>query len=234
MENEMMENRKMKKIIIPLGIGILVLIILVILFSFKKDAENANTDQATELPYGNEYFEIDIDDPAFDASTPIESGDFEQFEIEVEGLEDLGPVSAVVNGASPITKDNVVITNEGVVADNTGILGADNAPKQTGFLNPEELPEQVLQIKVSNSGFEPKQFTTVSGAPTTISLTSSDNLSHNLVFSHRLLSSISIFVGPGQTKAITFQAPETPGVYDFKCLVPGHEERGEVGQMIVK
>ncbi len=229
-----MKSGKTKKIIILFGIVILILIILVILFKLKKDAETTNIDQAKELPYSNDYFEIDIEDPAFDASTPIESGDFEKFELEGEGLEDLGPVSVVVKGASPITEDNIVITNEGVVTDNTGILGSDKAPKQTGFLTPEELPEQVLQIKVSSAGFEPRQFTTVAGAPTTISLTSSDNLSHNLVFSHRLLSSVSIFVGPGQTKAITFQAPETPGIYGFKCLVPGHEEKGEIGQMVVK
>lgn len=228
-----MKNGKIKKIIILFGIVVLILIILIILFKLKKDKNN-DINQTTELPYSNDYFEIDIEDPAFDASTPIESGDFEKFELEGEGLEDLGLVSVVVKGASPITEDNIVITNEGVVTDNTGILGSDKAPKQTGFLTPEELPEQVLQIKVSSAGFEPRQFTTVAGAPTTISLTSSDNLSHNLVFSHRLLSSISIFVGPGQTKAITFQAPEIPGIYGFKCLVPGHEERGEIGQMIIK
>ena len=228
-ENENTKNRKIKKIIIPLGIVILVLIILVILFKLKKDADNADIERTTALPYSNEYFEIDIDDPAFDASTPIESGDFEKAE-----MAGIGEVTIIAPGANPITKDNIVITKEGIVADNVGILGADNAPKQTGFLTPEELSEKILQIKVSRAGFEPRQFTTVAGAPTTIALTSADNLSHDLVFSHRSLSSISIFVGPGQTKAITFQAPETPGIYDFKCLAPGHDDGVETGQMIVR
>lgn len=220
-----MKNGKTKKIIISLGIGILVLIILFVLFNLKKTAE----EPKAELPYDNNAFEIDIEDPAFDASTPIESGDFEQIE-----MAEVGPVTIVVPGANPISEDNVVLLNNGQVAKNTGTTAGDDAPKQTGFLNPEELPEQVFQLKISSAGFEPKQFTTVAGAPTTFSLTSTDDFVHTFIFDHRDLSSISILVGPGQTKAITFQAPENPGVYNFKCIAPSHEDRGEVGQMIVK
>ena len=219
----------MKKIIIPLGIVILVLIILVILFNLKRTSDNIDVERTTGLPYGNEYFEIDIDDPAFDASTPIESGDFEKAE-----MDGVGEVTIVVPGANPISADNIVLLNNGQVAKNTGTMSGADAPKQTGFLTPELLSEQILQIKVSTAGFEPRQFTTVAGAPTTFSLTSADDLTHTFVFDHRDLASVSITVGPYQTKAITFQAPENPGIYNFKCISPGHDDSVEIGQLIVR
>ena len=225
MENKTIKGGKIKKIIIPLGIGTLILIILVIIFNLKKDTREPKAD----FPYNNEYFEIDIEDPAFNASTPIESGDFEQ--VEMAGV---GSVNVVVPGANPINEDNIVLLNDGQVAKNTGTMSGADAPKQTGFLSPEELSTEVFQLKVSSAGFEPRQFTTIANMPTTFSLTSSDNLAHTFVFDHRDLSSISISVGPGQTKAITFQAPKNPGVYNFKCIAPGHEDNGEVGQLIVK
>jgi plastocyanin len=40
----------------------------------------------------------------------------------------------------------------------------------------------------------------------------------------------------GQTRAVTFNAPEKTGEYVFYCNVGGtiHKNRGEVGKMIVK
>lgn len=229
MENESMKkgtmkSGKMKKIIIAIGIVILVLIILAILFNLKKNAK-----KKVELPYSNEYFAIDINDPAYDASTPIESGNFEQVE-----MAEVGKVTIIAPGANPISEDNIVLLNDGQVAQNTGTMGGKDAPKPTGFLTPEGLAKEILQLKVSRVGFEPNQFTTVAGAPTTFSLTSTDNLVHTFVFDHRDLSSLAISVGIGQTKALTFQAPATPGIYNFKCISPGHDEKVETGQLIVK
>lgn len=225
MKSADMKSGKIKKIIISLGIAILVLMILTILFNLKKNSEKKKVG----LPYSNEYFEIDIDDPAYNASTPIESGNFEQVE-----MAEVGKVTIIAPGANPINEDNIVLLNNGQVAQNTGIRAGKDAPKQTGFLTPEELGKEVFQLKVSSVGFKPNQFTTVASAPTTFSLTSTDDLVHTFVFDHRDLSSISISVGPYQTKAITFQAPATPGIYNFKCISPGHDDKVEAGQLIVK
>ena len=40
--------------------------------------------------------------------------------------------------------------------------------------------------------------------------------------------------GGGETDTITFQAPETPGRYDYLCSFPGHFQAGMKGVMIVE
>jgi len=60
-----------------------------------------------------------------------------------------------------------------------------------------------------------------------------DEYSHMISFEDPALAAVAILVGPGQTKAITFNAPAEPGTYTFFCASPGHREKGEVGQMIV-
>ncbi|MBN2854073.1 cupredoxin domain-containing protein [Patescibacteria group bacterium] len=237
MENEIVKKDRMKKNIIPLALGILVLIILIIVFTFKKDRETSNPSLEDDgLNVGgdtNVAIEIDVEDPAFDASTPI--NDEATLETnEVFELENGDEASVVISGANPVNIENIVLTKSGEVANNKAIPGSDGAPRSTGFLTPELLPESVLKIEVGNGAFSPKQFTTSAGMPTTFSLTSTDNLVHTLRFDHRDLSGIVILVGPGQTKAITFNAPENPGIYNFKCISHGHEAKGEVGQLIVK
>ena len=223
--NETIKKGKIKKIIIPIGILVLILIVLAVLFSLKKASENKKITPS----YYNENVEIDIDDPAYDASTPIESGNFEQTE-----MAGVGQVTIVAPGTNPINEENIVLLNNGQVAKNNGTMAGADAPKPTGFLIPEELVEGVFQLEVSLAGFEPSQFTTFAGAPTTFSLTSTDDFVHTFVFDHRDLASISILVGPNQTRAITFQAPTTPGIYNFKCISPGHDDGVETGQLIVR
>ena len=225
MENQVDKTAKSKKMIIFLIIGLVVLAFLLLVTNLDK----LNKKETTKSPVINGDFQIDINDPAYDASTPFESNDENSIEID-----EIGPVTVIVPGANAINKDNIVITANGEAANNVGIKGGEGVPLQTGFLNPEELPESVFQLKVGSNAFTPNQFTTIAGSPTTFSLTSTDDLVHTLVFEDRSLSSIVILVGPGQTKAITFNAPQEPGIYNFKCISPGHEDRGEVGQLIVK
>ena len=40
-------------------------------------------------------------------------------------------------------------------------------------------------------------------------------------------------VDPGQEKTITFTAPSTPGEYRFVCTIPGHEQLGMKGTLVV-
>jgi uncharacterized cupredoxin-like copper-binding protein len=54
------------------------------------------------------------------------------------------------------------------------------------------------------------------------------------MFNDPSLSAVAVGVSPRETRAITFNAPSTPGEYPFVCDVPGHAGRGEVGKMIVE
>lgn len=220
-----------KKKVLLVGLAILIIAALVVLaLSMKK-----TNGPSSETPGGNEQqsgtpTEVDEEgNEIMDASVDFESDELQ--EVEIIDLED---VKVVVPGANPITKDNKVVTMEGEITDSAAIPMAEEAPKQTGFLVREELPENIVQLEVGNDKFSPSQFITKVGDPTTFSLTSVNDFVHVINFDDPAVAAISILVGPGQTKAITFNAPTEPGEYTFRCSVPGHAEKGEVGKMIVR
>jgi azurin len=49
----------------------------------------------------------------------------------------------------------------------------------------------------------------------------------------QVLASIPL-LGAKHEEAVTFTAPETPGVYPFLCTFPGHFQAGMHGELIVK
>jgi plastocyanin len=137
----------------------------------------------------------------------------------------------VVPGANPITTDNKVVTASGeVTANNVRSISA-NAPKPTGLLDKSTLPKTLVQINVTSTGFSPKEITAQAGAPLSFSLTSADSFVHVLAFNDSSLSAITILVGPGQTKAITFNAPAKAGSYTF---YDSAADNSVTGTLIVK
>ncbi len=140
----------------------------------------------------------------------------------------------VVPGTNPV-KDNKVLTQTGETTVNNVTPMAPNAPQQTSPLAPgEKLAPSVIKVSATVSGFSPAQFSTKAGAPTTIALTSGDKSTHILMFDDSSLSAVALGAGPGETRAITFNAPTKAGEYTFRCDIPGHAGRGEVGKMIVQ
>jgi len=139
---------------------------------------------------------------------------------------------ALIPGTSPVSKGGKVLTAEGKPADNTALPGSPEAPKQSGALTQEEIPEEAVKISVSSSGFSPNEFTARPGSAVTISITSED-MTHVFKFDDPALQAVAIGMGGKQTRAITFNAPEA-GDYTFYCDVPGHRDRGEIGVMHVK
>lgn len=139
-----------------------------------------------------------------------------------------------VVGANAVTKDNVVITKTGEVAKNDVIPMSPEAPQQTAPITKEQLPTSAVKLDISAAGFSPKEISVKAGAPVTLSVTSVDSLTHVFMFDDASLAAVAIGVGPSETRAITFNAPTKAGEYTFRCDVPGHAARGEVGKMIVK
>jgi len=145
---------------------------------------------------------------------------------------DKGVVAAP--GTSPIsTSTGEVVTPEGKPVQNDVIPGTPQAPQQSNPTAPEALPAAAIKLSVSASGYSPNQFTVKAGAPVTLSVTSGDTQTHIFMFDDASLSAVAIGVAPGETRAITFNAPTKKGDYTFKCDVPGHASRGETGKMIV-
>lgn len=218
---------------IVIGVIILVAIVVIAMAMNKRDGGQTNPE-ANNGQVGQTQDDgasgADGETPgSTDASVSADDSDLQT--VEVEGI---GEAKVVVPGANPITADNIVITETGQVAQNDAVTMSENAPKQTGFLNKEELPDGMVKLSIGNDKISPSEFTTTAGAPTTFSLTGVDEYSHVIAFEDPSLSAIAILVGPGQTKAITFNAPATAGTYKFVCASPGHTDKGEVGQMIVR
>lgn len=228
-EKESMPASKKKMIFVVLAVILIAAIVVVALSMKKTQSPSGENNQGGEQNQGEQVDAEGEVEQNTDASIDLSSEELQK--VEIADIED---AVVVVPGANAITKDNKVVTAEGVVTDSAAIPMSDNAPKQTGFLVREELPSSIVQLEVGNGKFSPNQFTTKPGAPTTFSLTSVDEYVHIINFDDQAVSAVSILVGPGQTKAITFNAPTEAGEYTFRCNVPGHAEEGETGKMIVR
>jgi uncharacterized cupredoxin-like copper-binding protein len=225
-ENTNVGAKKPKKLVLILAAVLLVVVIIVIaMLASKKNAAPTTNNNSGQTTTSNQE-ETNTSTP--DASTPASAS------LQEANIANLQGAKVVVPGANAITTDNKVVNEKGVVTDNNAMPMTETAPKQTGFLNKDDVPQGVAGISVGNNKFSPNSFSTTAGAPTTFTLTGIDSYSHVIAFDDQSLAAIAILVGPGQTKAITFNAPTTPGEYTFRCASPGHAEAGEVGKMIVK
>ena len=215
-----------KKLFILIGILIVVIAIIAIFGSqLKTKTRKGGPEPITTLP------PISTSGP--DASVDLSNPELIPVTSTVAVIPILEGAKVVVPGANPITVDNKVVTPEGNITANEERPAEGNAPRQTGFLVKEDLPPTLTKLEVGSGDFTPLEFITKAGAPTSFSLTSVDKITHVFVFDDPILSAVAIMVGPGQTKAITFNAPEKRGVYTFRCDTSGHFEKGETGKMIV-
>lgn len=132
------------------------------------------------------------------------------------------------------------ISDEGIVVQDTGepvVLDAEpgsaEAPQQSNAIeNTEELPENVIQLGITSAdGWTPTSFTVQTGALVSLSITSSDDLTHVFAFVDASLSAVAVGVGPGETRVISFNAP-APGEYEYHSNMPGQKQL--VGKMIVQ
>ena len=148
-------------------------------------------------------------------------------------VEEKAPPTPLVPDTSPVTFEGEVITKSGEPVRLDVLPGTPEAPQQSNPISKEVLPESAIQLEASNAGFAPASFSVPSGEVVTLSLTSTDTQTHVFKFESSALSAVAIGVGPGETRAITFNAPEK-GAYVFYCDVPGHRGRGEEGTMTVE
>lgn len=220
--NDLQKKPNIKMIGIILAVVILIVLVVVALTS-NKGSENNNTEVNTETGTNTEQ------------TQPIVNEAGEEVEVVVTESGQIIPEGSRVEvaGANPI-KDNIVVTPKGEAAKNDAVPMSPDAPQQTPPMPKAELPSSAIKLDVSATGFSPSSFEVKAGAPTTLSVTSADDSTHVFMFDDNALQAVAIGVGPGETRAITFNAPATSGEYTFRCDVPGHSMRGEVGKMIVK
>jgi len=143
---------------------------------------------------------------------------------------DAGVVAAT--GTSPIASSGIVQASNGTAAQNNATPGAPSAPQESRpVASPSSLPSSAIKLTVTSAnGYAPNSFTVSAGQPVTISVTSGDQNTHVFAFEDASLSAVAVGVGPGETRAITFNAPAA-GTYKFYSNVPG--QSGETGVMTV-
>lgn len=136
-------------------------------------------------------------------------------------------------GLSPVSDEGQVVTREGKPVQLNTTPGSPEAPQQSNPIAPQDLPSASVKLSMSASGISPSTFRVRRGDAVTLAITASDSQTHVFMFDDAVLSSVAVGVGPGETRAITFNAPAR-GEYAFHCDVPGHAARGETGKMIVE
>lgn len=109
------------------------------------------------------------------------------------------------------------------------------APRASGPKEASELSAETIVLQASTSeGWTPSQFTVPAGQALTIAVTGVGSGNYILKFESPLLSAVSLGVGPGETREISFNTPTQVGEYTFYSAMPGHSRMGLVGKMIVE
>jgi plastocyanin len=88
-----------------------------------------------------------------------------------------------------------------------------------------------VQVIASQFRFQPDTVRVRSGQPVRLTYTNTDTTYHDWAVEG--VRGADAGARPGQSSVMTFEAPG-PGVYKVLCTVPGHEQLGMVGQLIVE
>ncbi|TSC52677.1 MAG: hypothetical protein LiPW41_47 [Parcubacteria group bacterium LiPW_41] len=96
-----------------------------------------------------------------------------------------------------------------------------------------ELPNGVVKMTVNEKGFSPKIFSVKEGEQVVFVLENSGKKSHSFAFKDQLFSPVNISLGPNESRGIQFYAVRK-GEFVFRCDLPGHEDAGEIGTMIIE
>ena len=140
----------------------------------------------------------------------------------------------MVPGTSLVSDDGRVLSANGQAALNSAEWGTTSATKQSDPIDVKSLPKGAAVLNVTAGSFSPTSFKVKAGEAVVLSLTSRDSLTHSFHFADQSLRAVALGIGPGETRAITFNAPKQKGQYQFFCDLPGHKDRGENGIMVVE
>ncbi|MCL4394533.1 MAG: cupredoxin domain-containing protein [Chloroflexi bacterium] len=90
---------------------------------------------------------------------------------------------------------------------------------------------QNVSMTATEFKYDPSTINASPGQTIDLTLKNTGSVQHTWVLNP---AHVKMTVDPGKSVSQTFQAPTTPGTYQFYCDEPGHKEAGMVGQLIVK
>ena len=214
-----------KKMFILLGVIAVVVIIIIVAATQSKKATspvgetNTNNRPATTATTSAEEIVPSKDVTSLATATP----------------EIIASSVAVAVGTSLVTKDNKVVTPEGAPVKLNVMPSSADAPKESAPISAGQVPTgaNTVKLSVSAAGFSPNTFTVKEGALVNFVLTSTDSFTHVFLPDDKALTATALGVAGGETRVKSWNAPKK-GTYTFRCDIPGHASRGEVGTMIVQ
>lgn len=79
--------------------------------------------------------------------------------------------------------------------------------------------------------FDPETITLAPGEQISINLENRGNIKHNFSIDE---ADVDQSLDAAKSSVITFSAPSEPGEYRIYCSIPGHEDAGMVGTLVVE
>jgi len=106
-------------------------------------------------------------------------------------------------------------------------------PQASRPLSVQEIPSGVEKIVINENGFSPNTFRVKEGTQIVLVVENQGKLFHSFSFRDGLFAPVNMGLDSLESRGIQFYAVRK-GEFIFRCDLPGHEDAGEVGMMIVE
>jgi len=156
-----------------------------------------------------------------------------------EGTVEVKEVKAVIvsPGTSGINVETGEVVNKsGEAVANDAKASSQEAPQSSYPIEVEDLPSSAVKLEATMSSFTPDTFTVKRGQAVNLAISNVNETTFSEVFrfDDPSLKGVVVGVAKGETKSITFNAPDKAGEYTFYSSMFNHREQGAVGVMIVE
>lgn len=107
-------------------------------------------------------------------------------------------------------------------------------------------PSNRIRFTMTDFAFTPNEFTVLAGEEITLQATHNGTVEHNFILMKYGTDAGDMYdeedkgniffevdLQPGESKTVTFTAPEQPGTYQVICGMVGHLQSGMIGKLIV-
>jgi plastocyanin len=153
----------------------------------------------------------------------------------VINISGVGQAVQAAPGSSAVAVSTGKVTAvTGQEANNSAAPATSGAPQESTAINSASLPASSVKLLVTNNSITPSQFTVHPGQVVLLAITAGPSWTEVFTFESPLLSAVVVGVDPGETRAITFNAPTVPGEYVYFSSIGNHRASGSIGKMIVK
>lgn len=154
-------------------------------------------------------------------------------------IPEVKPIKMVVvaPGTSGINIETGKVINEyGTELSNDAGAGSQSAPQSSFPIDGTSIPKSAITLDVTSSSFSPAEFTVNRGQAVNLAVTNVNETTFSEVFrfDDPSLAAVVIGLAKGETRSITFNAPDKAGEYVFYSSMFDHRAQGAEGKMIVK